>query len=162
MVKSNPYNNINNMSTPAGKSPAAPTSLFSPGGFQMMEYINQALVKIHLFQQKQQQSAAARKTKEKATIEAPRFFHLILWPSNSNKSRRRKRNSDTLRFPVLDWSLVFAQAGAQYVVLTSKHQDGFCMWDSAESGPTTWQWNVMDVGPRRDLLGNWPVSLEHC
>ena len=51
-----------------------------------------------------------------------------------------------------DWSKLFAEAGAQYVVLTSKHHDGYCMWDSSDV-PTTWQWNVMDVGPRRDLLG---------
>ena len=50
------------------------------------------------------------------------------------------------------WSRAFADAGAQYVVLTSKHHEGFCMWDSSDV-PSTWQWNVMDVGPRRDLLG---------
>mmetsp|Transcript_11606 Transcript_11606/g.22143 ORF Transcript_11606/g.22143 Transcript_11606/m.22143 type:complete len:474 (-) Transcript_11606:987-2408(-) len=50
------------------------------------------------------------------------------------------------------WASAFAAAGAQYVVLTSKHHEGFCMWDSRDI-PSTWQWNVMDVGPRRDLLG---------
>jgi len=63
-------------------------------------------------------------------------------------------------FNASEWSRVFAQAGAQYVVLTSKHHDGFCMWDSAESVPTTWQWNVMDVGPRRDLLGELASAIK--
>ena len=51
-----------------------------------------------------------------------------------------------------EWAEIFAQAGAQYVVLTSKHHEGFAMWNSSTI-PTTWNWNVMDVGPRRDVLG---------
>jgi alpha-L-fucosidase len=50
------------------------------------------------------------------------------------------------------WANIFSLAGAQYVVLTSKHHEGYCMWDS-RSIPSTWNWNAMDVGPRRDLLG---------
>ena len=49
------------------------------------------------------------------------------------------------------WAKVFAQSGAQYVVLTSKHHEGFCNWNSRDI-PTTWNWNAMDVGPRRDLV----------
>jgi alpha-L-fucosidase len=51
------------------------------------------------------------------------------------------------------WADLFAQAGAQYVVLTSKHHEGYTLWDSREAVPATWNWNVMDVGPRRDLFG---------
>lgn len=38
----------------------------------------------------------------------------------------------------------------RYVVLTSKHHDGFTMWPSKKS----WNWNVMDNGPHRDLVGD--------
>jgi alpha-L-fucosidase len=48
------------------------------------------------------------------------------------------------------WADVFCRAGARYVVLTSKHHDGFCLWPSAES----WNWNAVDVGPHRDLAGD--------
>ena len=58
------------------------------------------------------------------------------------------------------WARTFANAGAQYVVVTSKHHDGYCLWDS-RSIPTTWQWNVMDVGPRRDVLGELAVAVRH-
>jgi alpha-L-fucosidase len=48
------------------------------------------------------------------------------------------------------WADVFKNAGAQYVVLTSKHHDGFTLWPSAAS----WNWNAVDVGPHRDLAGD--------
>ena len=48
------------------------------------------------------------------------------------------------------WADVFKQAGAKYVVLTSKHHEGFTLWPSAES----WNWNSVDIGPHRDLCGD--------
>lgn len=48
-----------------------------------------------------------------------------------------------------DWAKMFADAGAKYVVLTSKHHEGFALWPSAYS----WNWNAVDVGPHRDLAG---------
>jgi alpha-L-fucosidase len=58
------------------------------------------------------------------------------------------------------WATVFAQSGAQYVVLTSKHHEGFNIWDSRTIG-TTWNWNSMDVGPRRDLVGELASALRN-
>ena len=57
-----------------------------------------------------------------------------------------------------DWAQAFAQSGAQYVVLVSKHHEGFCNWDSRNVG-TTWNWNSMDVGPRRDLVGDLAKAI---
>ena len=53
-------------------------------------------------------------------------------------------------FDPAQWAGLFAQAGARYVVLTSKHHDGYCLWPSRDS----WNWNSVDVGPHRDLLGD--------
>ncbi|WP_316811702.1 alpha-L-fucosidase [Pedobacter heparinus] len=49
-----------------------------------------------------------------------------------------------------DWADLFVKSGAKYVVLTSKHHDGFCLWPSAGS----YKWNSVDVGPHRDLAGD--------
>ena len=49
------------------------------------------------------------------------------------------------------WADLFAESGARYVVLTSKHHDGYCLWPT--QSPFKKNWNSMDVGPRRDLLG---------
>ena len=37
-----------------------------------------------------------------------------------------------------EWADLFAKSGAQYVVLTSKHNEGYCNWDSKEAVPLTW------------------------
>lgn len=52
-------------------------------------------------------------------------------------------------FDPAKWADIFKNAGARYVVLTSKHHDGYAMWPSAQS----WNWNAVDIGPRRDLAG---------
>jgi alpha-L-fucosidase len=52
------------------------------------------------------------------------------------------------------WADVFQRSGAKYVVMTSKHHDGFAMWPSADAD-RTWgrPWNAVSAGPHRDLLG---------
>ena len=52
-------------------------------------------------------------------------------------------------FDADEWADLFVRSGARYIVPTSKHHDGFCLWPSAHS----WNWNSWDVGPHRDLLG---------
>lgn len=47
------------------------------------------------------------------------------------------------------WVDLFVKSGAKYIVPTSKHHEGFCLWPSAQS----FNWNSMDIGPHRDLLG---------
>jgi alpha-L-fucosidase len=58
------------------------------------------------------------------------------------------------------WADVFARSGAKYVVLTSKHHEGFCLWPNQEAN-RDWghPWNSVDVGPKRDLLGDLSKSV---
>jgi alpha-L-fucosidase len=54
-----------------------------------------------------------------------------------------------------EWAKLFEQSGAKYIVLTSKHHDGFTLWPSKEADKSWgFKWNAVDVGPRRDLLGD--------
>ena len=54
-----------------------------------------------------------------------------------------------------EWADIFSSSGAKYVVLTSKHHEGFCMWPSKNS----FNWNSMDVGPKRDIVGMYINSF---
>jgi alpha-L-fucosidase len=57
-------------------------------------------------------------------------------------------------FDAGQWADLFLRAGARYVVPTSKHHEGFALWPSAEAS-RTWgrAWNSVEVGPKRDLMG---------
>jgi alpha-L-fucosidase len=58
------------------------------------------------------------------------------------------------------WAEIFARSGAKYVVLVSKHHDGFALWPSPEAD-ASWgrKWNAVDVGPRRDLVGELSAAV---
>ena len=53
------------------------------------------------------------------------------------------------------WAKIFKRSGARYVVLTSKHHDGYCLWPSAEASQSFGTaWNSVESGPHRDLVGD--------
>ncbi len=54
------------------------------------------------------------------------------------------------------WADVFKKSGAKYVVLTSKHHEGFTLWPSEQS----WNWNSVDIGPHRDLCGDLSTAVK--
>jgi alpha-L-fucosidase len=56
------------------------------------------------------------------------------------------------------WADLFKKSGAGYVVLTSKHHDGFCLWPSAQSKG----WNSVDIGPKRDLIKDLSTSVRNA
>jgi alpha-L-fucosidase len=57
-------------------------------------------------------------------------------------------------FDPAQWAEIFAASGAKYVVLTSKHHEGFCLWPSQHASQTWGRpWNSVEIGPERDLLG---------
>ncbi|MCM8570386.1 alpha-L-fucosidase [Gramella jeungdoensis] len=47
-----------------------------------------------------------------------------------------------------EWARLFKKAGAKYVVLVSKHHDGYTLWPSKYSR----NWNSVDTGPHRDIV----------
>lgn len=48
-----------------------------------------------------------------------------------------------------EWAELFEKSGARYVLLVSKHHDGYCLWPS-QYAPN---WNTVDIGPHRDICG---------
>ena len=59
-----------------------------------------------------------------------------------------------------EWAQLIEKSGARYVVLTSKHHDGFALWPSKDaSRDWGFPWNAMETGPHRDLLGDLFTAL---
>jgi alpha-L-fucosidase len=59
-----------------------------------------------------------------------------------------------------EWARIIERSGAKYVVLTSKHHDGWANWPSKETAKA-WPmpWNAGVAGPHRDLLGDLFTAL---
>lgn len=51
------------------------------------------------------------------------------------------------------WAELFKKSGAKYVILTSKHHDGFTLWPNEHAqNARFFPWNAGETGPKRDLL----------
>ncbi|MCQ2433176.1 MAG: alpha-L-fucosidase [Clostridia bacterium] len=56
------------------------------------------------------------------------------------------------------WAELFKKIGAKYTVLTTKHHDGFALWDTAVS-----DWNAKDSSPAgRDLIGPYCDAMREA
>jgi alpha-L-fucosidase len=53
-----------------------------------------------------------------------------------------------VKFDADEWVSIAKNAGMKYIVITSKHHDGFCLWDSEVT-----DYDVMDASPfKRDII----------
>ncbi len=51
-------------------------------------------------------------------------------------------------FDPAEWVRIAKDAGMKYITITSKHHDGFCMWDTKLT-----DWDIMDASPyKKDIL----------
>jgi alpha-L-fucosidase len=57
------------------------------------------------------------------------------------------REFNPTKFNADDWVSIAKAAGMKYVVLTTKHHDGFCLWDTKLTG-----YNIMNSPFRRDVV----------
>ena len=59
------------------------------------------------------------------------------------------------KFDAKDWAAKAKRWGMKYVVFTTRHHDGFAMWDSAVNA-----FNAKRLGPKRDILGELVPALK--
>ena len=52
--------------------------------------------------------------------------------------------------PALDWVRIAKEAGMKYMVMTTKHNEGFCLWDTQQT-----DYNAVKCGPGRDLVAEY-------
>ncbi|WP_127585076.1 alpha-L-fucosidase [Paenibacillus koleovorans] len=57
----------------------------------------------------------------------------------------------------VEWAEMAKQAGAKYVVLTAKHHDGYCLFDTA-----TTDYCATKTGPGRDLIAPYVEALRNA
>jgi alpha-L-fucosidase len=55
--------------------------------------------------------------------------------------------------PAREWARLAKQAGMKYMVLTTKHHEGFCLWDTQQT-----DYNAVRLGPRRDLVAEYVAA----
>ncbi len=65
-------------------------------------------------------------------------------------------NEEIQKWKPEEWGALFAEAGARYVVLTTKHHDGFTLWPSAIANPHR---PADRQGARRDLVGELTAAV---
>lgn len=61
------------------------------------------------------------------------------------------------RFSAKEWVSLIKEAGAKYIFPVAEHHDGFQMYRSRIS-----RWNSWDMGPKRDILGEWRAAAEEA
>lgn len=54
-----------------------------------------------------------------------------------------------------EWMKMAKDSGAEYVILTAKHHDGYCLWDTK-----TTNYNTIETGPKRDLISDFGESAK--
>ena len=65
-----------------------------------------------------------------------------------------------LCFDADKWTDIFVHSGAKYIILTTKHHEGFALWPSNEASKSYGRpWNSMEIGAHRDLVGEYVNAL---
>lgn len=90
---------------------------------------------------------------EQAKIEA---FHRNNYGDVPFKALARLFKAEA--FDPHQWAALFKRSGARYAFVTSNFHDGYCLWPS----PYSPGWNSGDVGPRRDLLGDFCQAMRQA
>ncbi|MBI5095980.1 MAG: alpha-L-fucosidase [Candidatus Hydrogenedentes bacterium] len=52
--------------------------------------------------------------------------------------------------PAREWAALAKKAGMKYMVMTTKHHEGFCLWDTQQTA-----YNAVKRGPHRDLVAEY-------
>lgn len=94
------------------------------------------------------------------------YQHGLETGDSARKEYHRKRFGNLTYYDLADqfkaelynpdeWARLFEKSGAKYMVLTSKHHDGYALWPNNDASRTWGRgWNSLVTGPRRDLLGD--------
>lgn len=87
------------------------------------------------------------------------------WKSNFHKEKYGDPKTFGFKDIIQEWHAdkwdpdylvgVFKMMGAKFLVSLANHHDNFDLWDSKYQ-----EWNSMDIGPKRDIAGEWKKACE--
>jgi alpha-L-fucosidase len=66
-------------------------------------------------------------------------------------------NFNAENFNPREWARVAKEAGMKYMVLTAKHHDGFCLWDTK-----TTDFNSTVTGPHKDIVAEYVEAVREA
>ncbi|HUW32961.1 MAG TPA: alpha-L-fucosidase [Planctomycetota bacterium] len=68
--------------------------------------------------------------------------------------RQRLGQFNPVRFDAEEWADLMLEAGQKFLLITSKHHDGFCLWDTPQM-----DWKITNTPFRRDVLAELAPAL---
>jgi alpha-L-fucosidase len=68
--------------------------------------------------------------------------------------RQRLQAFNPTRFHAEEWADLMLESGQRFLLITAKHHDGFCLWDTALT-----DWKVTNTPLRRDVLAELAQAL---
>jgi alpha-L-fucosidase len=79
----------------------------------------------------------------------PAWHEQLLWRGRTTRAEYEQliHQFDPQRFDPEEWLDAAQEAGMQYICFTTKHHDGFCMWDTKQT-----DYNVMNTPYGKDTL----------
>ena len=80
----------------------------------------------------------------------PAWHEQILWRGNMKRVEYETLIDDfnPSNFNPHSWLDILESVGMEYLCITTKHHDGFCLWDTKYT-----QYNVMNTPYKRDVIG---------
>jgi alpha-L-fucosidase len=95
----------------------------------------------------------------------PAWHEQVLWRKNMQRNEYEKlvNEFNPVNFDPEKWLDIIQDAGMEYICFTTKHHEGFCMWDTKQT-----DYNIMNTPYKKDILGmladachkrNFPLCL---
>lgn len=79
---------------------------------------------------------------------------------NNTPYRNFAKDFKAQNFDAKNWAKLFKRSGASYAVLTTKHHDGFSLWDAPKSSKVRgYPWNSTEVGAKRNLVEEFTTAM---
>jgi alpha-L-fucosidase len=78
------------------------------------------------------------------------YLEQIPW----NQYTRRRDLFNPSRFDAEEWADLMLESGQKFLLITTKHHDGFCLWDT----PST-DWKITNTPFKRDVISELAVAL---